>query len=132
MWRGRLPRAMTGVAAYGIAEAIADENLKVGVSVVVDAVNPVEAAREMWRRLGERRQVPLTFIECLCSDLLVHRNRIEARVRGIPGMPEVTWQRVEERRAEYEPWNDDRIVLDTARESQEHLVRRVLSLLDEN
>jgi hypothetical protein len=29
-------------------------------------------------------------------------------------MPEVTWERVEERRREYEPWADDRLVLDTA------------------
>jgi predicted kinase len=131
MWRSNLPKRMTGIAAYEIAEALAEENLKLGSTVIVDAVNPVEAARAMWRRLAGRQQVRLTFVECHCSDLATHRNRIANRVRGIAGMPEVTWDGVEERRAEYEPWTTDRILLDTAKESIESLIDRVRSLLDE-
>ena len=129
MWRAGIPRSMTGIAAYVVAEAIAEENLKLGSSVIVDAVNPVEAARAGWVRLAARQDVPPTFIECCCSDLAVHRARVERRVRGIPGMPEVTWDRVEERRAEYEPWTMDRIALDTAREDAERLVQGVLARL---
>jgi predicted kinase len=125
MWRAHIPKLMTGIAAYEIAAAAAEENLKLGLSVIVDAVNPIEAAREMWRRLAERQQV------CHCSDPTIHRNRIEARVRGIAGMPEVTWDLVEERRAEYEPWTVDRVTLDTANQSPERLVECVLLRLGE-
>jgi hypothetical protein len=44
----------------------------------------------------------------------LHRRRVELRTRNIAGMAEVTWDRVEERRREYEPWMDARLVLDTA------------------
>jgi predicted kinase len=129
MWSSGIPKAMTGIAAYVVAEAVAEENLKLGSTVIVDAVNPVEAARTAWVRLAARQRTPLTFVECVCSDLTVHRRRIEQRVRGITGMPEVTWDRVEERRAEYEPWSMERITLDTAIEGPDRLVQRVLSML---
>jgi predicted kinase len=131
MWRAQIPAGATGVAAYEIAEALAEENLKMGTSVIIDAVNPVEAARAMWRRLSERHQASLTFVECFCSDLSVHRDRVERRIRGIAGMPEVTWERVQQRRAEYEPWVDHCLVLDTARSGADDLVEQLLMILDE-
>ena len=129
MWRAKIPKAMTGIAAYVVAEAVAEENLQFGLTVIVDAVNPVEAARATWVRLAERQKAVLTFVECCCSDLAVHRQRIERRVRGIAGMPEVTWERVEQRRAEYEPWTMDRITLDTSKEDSDTLVRRLVAVL---
>jgi predicted kinase len=45
MWRNGLPKDQTGVAAYEVAVALADEHLRLGCSVIVDAVNPVEAPR---------------------------------------------------------------------------------------
>lgn len=126
MWRSGLSSSLTGTAAYAIAAALASENLALGAPVIVDAVNPVQAARAVWRRLAEQQKAPLTFVECVCSDLSLHRARVEARVRNIDGMPEVTWDRVEARRSEYEPWTDERIVLDTAAEPLEKLVARTL------
>ena len=41
MWRGGLARADTGIAAYEVAIALAGEHLRLGHSVIVDAVNPV-------------------------------------------------------------------------------------------
>ena len=129
MWRSGIPKTQTGIAAYEIASAMAEENLKLGLTVIVDAVNPVEAARATWVRLAERRKASLTFIECHCPDVAIHRRRIERRVRNIGGMPEITWERVEQRRAEYEPWSMDRMTLDTAVESPEKLVERALAVL---
>lgn len=131
LWRAQISQSATGIAAYVVAEALAEENIALGASVVADAVNPVEAARAGWRRLARRRNVPLTIVECICSDAAIHRQRVEARVRGIAGMPELTWDRVEERRAEYQPWTDDRIVLDTSAEPLGDLVARTLRLSGE-
>ena len=38
MWRGGLPRDQTGIAAYTVAQALAEEHLRLGQSVVIDAV----------------------------------------------------------------------------------------------
>ena len=126
MWTSGIPKPNTGIAAYKVAEAMATENLKQGLSIIVDAVNPVEAARMMWRDLANQFGVQVFFIECVCSDLNIHRERIESRVRNIDGMPEVTWARVEQRRNEFEPWHKARLTLDTATEQPDTLISTAL------
>lgn len=114
LWRAGVSRAEpTGFAAYLAAEAVAEGVLALGQSVIVDAVNAVEAARWQWRTLAERRGVPLAFIEVVCSDPAVHRERLEGRSRGIEGFEEPTWPAVEQVRAQFDPWTDERLVLDT-------------------
>jgi predicted kinase len=126
MWRGGLAKAQTGIAAYDVAIALADEHLRLGHSVIADAVNPVEAPRAAWRNLAAKYRAELRIIECVCADEAEHRRRIEARVRKIDGMPEITWVRVLERRAEYEAWADARLTLDTSTRSTEQLLAEAL------
>src|SRR5258708_20660163 len=40
MWRAGLAKTETGVAAYEVAQALADDHLRLRHSVIVDAVNP--------------------------------------------------------------------------------------------
>jgi predicted kinase len=129
MWRGGLAKADTGIAAYEVAIALANEHLRLGYSVIADAVNPVEAPRAAWRSLAAKHRADLKIIECVCVDEAVHRRRIEARVRAIDGMPEVTWERVLQRRAGYEAWTDTRLILDTSIESPAKLLAAALSYL---
>ena len=129
MWRGGLPRDQTGIAAYVIAQTLAEEHLRLGHSVIVDAVNPVEAPRAAWRRLAAEYRADLKIIECICEDEPTHRRRVEARVRNIDGMPEVTWARVMERRATYEAWTDARLTLDTSAHSPEALLAEAIRYL---
>jgi predicted kinase len=129
MWRGGLAKAETGIAAYDVAIALADEHLRLGHSVIADAVNPVEAPRAAWRSLAAKHRAELKIIECVCADEMVHRGRVEARVRGIEGMPELTWERVLQRRAGYEAWADPRLVLDTSIDAPAKLLAAALSYL---
>lgn len=110
---GVAPGRLTGLAAYLAAEAVADGVLALGQSVIVDAVNAVEPARGRWRALAARHGVALRVIEVCCSSPTVHRARLEARHRGIAGLPEPTWADVEARRAEFEPWHEERLSLDS-------------------
>lgn len=103
----------TGLAAYVVAEAVADGVLALGQDVIVDAVNAVEAARGQWRALAVRHATPLAVVEVVCSDPGVHRRRLEGRSRGIEGFAEPSWEAVDRLRGEYEPWADHRLVLDT-------------------
>jgi predicted kinase len=126
MWRGGLAKTQTGIAAYDVAITLADEHLRLGHSVIIDAVNPVEAPRAAWRNLAAKHRADLRIIECVCADEAAHRRRIEARVRKIDGMPEITWARVLERRAEYQAWTDARLELDTSKKSPEQLLAEAL------
>src|SRR5215218_1777669 len=49
---GVRPDQPTGLAAYLVAEALADSWLALGLSPIVDAVNGVSEAKEMWRTLA--------------------------------------------------------------------------------
>jgi predicted kinase len=103
----------TGLAAYLVAETLAGEQLKCGLSVIIDAVNPVQEARDMWHNLVRSQNATLIIIECVLESEF-HKKRIESRIRNMHGIPEVTWEDVEDRRKTYVPWKEERLVLDTA------------------
>jgi len=95
----------TGLAAYLVAETIAEQVLSGSGSVIVDAVNAVGAAREEWVRLAERADVPLRFVEVVCSDPAVHRDRLERRRRRLAHLAEPSWHAVEQSVDEWEEWD---------------------------
>ncbi|MFI6323014.1 AAA family ATPase [Nonomuraea sp. NPDC050556] len=101
----------TGLAAYGVAQRLAADHLALGLTVVADAVNDVEEARDGWRRVAAG--VPLRVVECVCSDEDLHRKRLEARERGL-AFAEPTWASVLRRRAEWRPWPEQVLVVDSA------------------
>lgn len=110
----------TGLAAYLVAETLAGEHLKLGSSVIIDAVSPVKEARDMWHNLEDRFKAKLIIIECTLHSEL-HKKRIESRVRNMHGIPEVTWEDVEKRRKEYLEWTEPRLILDTSESPKENL-----------
>jgi predicted kinase len=103
----------TGLAAYLVAETMAEQVLLSGHSVVVDAVNAVEPARPQWRDLAERCDVKLRVIETVCSDPELHEERLSKR-SGL-----VAAYAVEQSTDEYDEWRGacgtlPRVTLDTA------------------
>ena len=101
-----------GSAGYAVANAVAEANLSPGRTVVADCVNPVEESRTAWRAVAARTKSTLFDIEVLCSDAIEHRRRVETRVSDIAGLTSPTWESVQQH--EYEPWETERLVLDTA------------------
>lgn len=104
---GMDPDQPTGLAAYLVAETIADSVLASRGGIIVDAVNAVEPAREQWIKLAARHGTPIKFLEVICSDPEVHRQRIEARDRELAHLAEPTWHAVEQRLDEWEPWTGE-------------------------
>jgi predicted kinase len=102
-----------GYAAYGVVADLARTQLRMGHNVIIDAVNPVQAARRLWTDLADELGVPLRVVEVVCGDDAEHRRRVEARfaARDHDGVPD--WVRVLERQAEYEPYLGPRLVVDT-------------------
>ena len=108
----------TGLAAYLVAEKIAEFIIHSGQSAIVDAVNAVDAAREQWVALARRRGEALRFIEVICSDPELHKQRLAARNRVLPYFVEPSWHAVEQSLDEYSPWAGEsaavaRITLDS-------------------
>jgi len=125
----------TGLAAYLVAETLAGNVLESDRSIIVDAVNAVNPAREQWVSLAARHGAALTFIEVVCSDPAVHRERLEARSRDLPHVSEPSWHAVEQSLDEYDEWVGpsaavDRITLDSM-EPLGIIVDKALAFIDQ-
>ncbi len=101
------------MAAYLVVETLSNEQLKLWQSVIIDAVSPVMEARDMCRGLSNKHHSRLVVIECVLESEL-HKKRIESRIRNMNGIPEVTWDDVENRRKEYLEWKEKILVLNTS------------------
>ena len=107
-------------AGYRAAYAVAEDNLRLGHTVIADSVNPLTVTRKAWVHVANRAQVASIEVEVICSVQAEHRRRVETRATGIPGFNPPTWPEVVAR--EYHPWDRERIVIDTARGSvEDHL-----------
>ncbi len=67
MWRNGIAKSQTGIAAYEVAAALAAEQLRLGHSAIIDAVNPIEAPRTGWRALAAKHRAKLKIVECVCA-----------------------------------------------------------------
>ena len=102
-----------GPAGYLIAQELARSNLELGMTVLADCVNPVEASREGWRAVAADTSCAILEVEIICSDRDEHRRRVEGRMADIPGHALPSWDEV--CRRAYEPWTTPCLVIDTAR-----------------
>ena len=102
-----------GYAGYELLTTLALRQLQLGQSAILDSVATFERIRAQWRALAADYGTHWRVIEVICSDEATHRARLAVRTRGIPGWHELTWDEVERVRCHYEPWTDDRLILDS-------------------
>jgi predicted kinase len=114
-------------AGYRVGYAVAEDNLRLGKTVVADSVNPLRLTRDAWISVADRARARAIEVEVTCSDPAQHRNRVETRSADIEGLRLPTWQEVVSR--EYEPWERDHIVIDTTSGSVAENVNELLKAL---
>jgi predicted kinase len=107
---------------YRVGYAVAEDNLRLGRTVIADSVNPLQLTRNAWVAVASRVGVCAAEVEVTCSDPHLHRQRLETRPTNISG-PRLTWEEVVSR--EYEPWNREHIVIDTLGRSVAEIVREL-------
>jgi predicted kinase len=122
-------RDEVGPAGYVVAYAIAEDNLRLGRTVIADSVNPVLATRDAWRSVAKRAAVPALEVEVICSDRAEHRRRVGTRIADIEGHIQPTWQEVIERT--YDDWDSRPVVVDTARMDMNEIIAALLDMLPE-
>jgi predicted kinase len=109
-----VPVEQTGVAAYEVVRAAAEQNLRIGLDVVVDAVNDSTPARETWERAARATGAALRFVVLVLDDADLHRSRLEGRTRPFVRIAEPTWASMDDRLAATAPWPDEVVRLDAA------------------
>lgn len=116
-----------GPAGYITGYALAADNLRLGLSVVADSVNPLRITRDAWRDVAVQEGVDYLEVEIICSDTEQHRERVEGRSPDIPGLVLPDWQSVVNRK--YEPWGREHLVLDTAKLQADVAVSEIFNAL---
>jgi len=117
-----------GVAAYEAARAMAEQNLRLGHDVVVDAVNDSEPARQTWRSAASRTGAHLQFVHLVISDVREHERRLSDRGRGLAHVGEPSWPDVQRRRIEYAEWTDEILEIDTGERTVEDVAGVLVAL----
>jgi predicted kinase len=112
---------------YVVAYAVAEDNLRLGRTVIADSVNPWPLTRDAWRSVAARASVPAIDVEIVCSDPREHRRRVETRVTDVPDLVLPTWHEVADR--DYRPWDREHLVIDTACADVDESVRTIVTAL---
>ena len=113
---------------YHVARSVAEDNLRIGRTVVADSVNPLQSTRDAWIAVANSVPVGFLEIEVKCSDADEHRRRVEDRAVDLPGLRPLTWADVSAR--EYHPWNREHLEIDTAGRTVEQSVNAIREALD--
>lgn len=117
-----------GPVGYAVAHALADEQLRLGLDVVVECVNPVTVTRDAWPATADAAGAGVVEVEVVCSDPVEHRRRVEERPTDVAGLVKPTWAEVRAR--EYQPWDRPRVLVDTASTSVAAAVRQISAAVD--
>ncbi len=104
-----------GPAGYIVCYELASQNLRLGLNVIADTVNPIRETREAWREVALSLGVAFVEIKVVCTDENEHRDRVSSRVADIPGFVSPTWEQVRNR--QYDEWDTEHIVIDTAHQT---------------
>ncbi len=122
---GLEPGWTTGVAAYEAVRATAETNLLIGRTVVVDAVNDSQPARDTWSRAAAATGAEVHWVLLTCSNRDEHEQRLARRDRGFSLVAEPTWSEVQRRAETYAPWHRPPLVVDSAGRSADAVAREV-------
>lgn len=118
---------LTGGEGYEVAYRVAADQLRLGLDVVAECVNPLQLTRESWAEVARCCGASLVEVELVCSDPQVHRQRLESRAPQAPGLRNPTWQEVLDR--EYEPWRRRHLQVDTVKLSPEQTAAAVMTYM---
>jgi predicted kinase len=117
-----LPVERQRAVGWSLLSRLAEQELRRGRDLVLDLVAR-EAPRQDWSGLADRYGASFSVVECVCSDVEVHRSRVEGRARDIPGWYELTWAHVERGRRTYEPLQEPKLVIDAVEALDRNLAR---------
>lgn len=102
----------TGDGYYIILD-LADEQLSLGISVILDATFPLDHFRTVASEIAARHHARLCAFYCYCSDDAVWEKRMTSRVQYVPGWKPVGWDDVLRMRQYYQPWDDNAMLIDS-------------------
>lgn len=124
---GNLPE--TGRFSYELMFALTKEQLKLGLSVVVDTPLTYQTTYKQALHLANSFGVPMLVVHCQCPPE-VQRNRLEGRKGEVSQFQLTSWEEWERWQPIFEVFDDDGCIIDTSQPIHDSL-KKVLHRLFE-
>ena len=102
-----------GPVGYAVAYELAREQLRLGLDVIAECVNPIALTRDAWLDIAAASGAAIVEVEVICSDEVEHRRRVATRTSDVDGLLKPTWSEIMDR--EYEAWSRPHLLVDSAR-----------------
>lgn len=115
----------TSADVFDLLLGLAETQLAVGVSAIVDEVVSAEGSRrESLAAVVDRTRARLLIVETHCSDETLWEQRIRARMVDDEGLgTPVSWEKVQAMRDSYSPWKaEESLTLDAVHGRDENFV----------
>ena len=110
-----------GDAGYQVAYSIAKDNLASKQSIISDSVNPYMTIRDRWLTIVQETKARIIEVEIICSDVKIHKMRVENRLPDIEGHLLPKWEEVIE--FNYSKWTREHLIIDTALNEPDECIR---------
>ena len=114
-----------GSAGYELLTMLAERQLTLGQSVILDSVASTQSIRATWKHLSEKYQAKWRVIECISSDESFHRSQLAKRERRIPGWHALAWADVEKVKGYFLLWSGEHLVVDMMDPFEENLSKAI-------
>jgi predicted kinase len=117
---GNLPHV--GRFSYELMFALAEEQLSLGLSVVVDTPLTYRTTYEQAKELAQTFHVPMVVVHCQCSPE-VQKRRLEGRVGKVSEFQITSWKEWMQWKPRFEDFDDDGCIIDTSNPLDDSLAK---------
>ena len=117
---GNLPHV--GRFSYELMFALTEEQLSLGLSVVVDTPLTYRTTYEQAKELAQTFHVPMLVVHCQCSPE-VQKRRLEGRVGKVSEFQITSWEEWMQWKPRFEDFDDEGCVIDTSNPLDDSLAK---------
>ncbi|NEE03977.1 AAA family ATPase [Phytoactinopolyspora halotolerans] len=105
---------------HRLLRTLVTRQLILGQSAVTDCLVTDDVVDD-WRAHFASFGASTHVVECVCTDVDLHRSRVDGRQRGIPGWHEIDWNHVERMRPEFPALRGSDLTLDAVHPIERNL-----------
>ena len=117
---GNVPHV--GRFSYELMFALAEEQLSLGLSVVVDTPLTYRTTYEQAKELAQSFHVPMVVVHCQCPPE-VQKSRLEGRVGKVSEFQITSWKEWMHWKPRFEDFDDDGCIVDTSNPLDDSLAK---------
>ncbi len=117
---GNLPHV--GRFSYELMFALTEEQLSLGLSVVVDTPLTYRTTYEQAKELAQTFHAPMLVVHCQCSPE-VQKRRLEGRVGKVSEFQITSWEEWMQWKPRFEDFDDEGCIIDTSHPLDDSLAK---------